>query len=152
MSVWVHAFIVWVSVYLSVKWESLTSPCLYSAVLSQSHLTLCDPMDCSPSGSSVHGDSPGKNTRVGCHALLQGIFPTQGLNPGLLHCRQILYRMSHQGKPWILEWVAYPTPRDLPNRGIELGSSALQADSLPAELLGKPSTFYTRGLKSVTAN
>ena len=47
----------------------------------------CDPMDCSPPGSSVHGDSPGKNTGVGCHALLQGIFPTQGLNSGLQHCR-----------------------------------------------------------------
>ena len=43
--------------------------------------TLCDPMDCSPPGSFVHGDSLGKNTRVGCHALLQGIFPTQGSNP-----------------------------------------------------------------------
>ena len=42
-------------------------------------------MDCNPPGSSVHGDSPGKNARVGCHALLQGIFLTQGLNPGLLH-------------------------------------------------------------------
>ena len=41
-------------------------------------------MDCSPSGSSVHGISPGKNTGVGCHSLLQGIFPTQGLNPRLL--------------------------------------------------------------------
>ena len=47
----------------------------------QSGPTLCDPMDCSPPGSSVHGDSPGKNTGVGCHALLQGIFPTQGGNP-----------------------------------------------------------------------
>ena len=45
--------------------------------------TLCNLMDCSPPGSSVHGDSPGKNTGVGCHALLQGIFPTQGLNPRL---------------------------------------------------------------------
>ena len=53
--------------------------------------TLCDPMDCSSPGSSVHGDSPGKNTEVGCHALLQRMFPTQGLNPGLLQCRQILY-------------------------------------------------------------
>ena len=43
--------------------------------------------------------SLGKNTGVGCHALLQGIFPTQGLNPGLLHCRQILYSLSHQGSP-----------------------------------------------------
>ena len=42
---------------------------------------------------------PGKNTRVGCHFLLQGIFPTQGLNPGLLHCRHILYLLSHQGNP-----------------------------------------------------
>ena len=40
-------------------------------------------------------NSPGKNTRVGCHALLQGIFPTQGSNPGLLHCRQILYHLNH---------------------------------------------------------
>ena len=50
----------------------------------QSCLTLCDPTDCSPRGSSVHGDSPGKNPGVGCHALLQEIFPTQGLNPRLL--------------------------------------------------------------------
>ena len=48
-------------------------------------LTLCSPMDCSPPGSSVHRDSPGKNTGVGCHALLQGIFPTQGLSLGLPH-------------------------------------------------------------------
>ena len=65
-------------------------------------------MDCSLPGSSVHGDSPGKNTVVGCHALLQGIFPTQGSNLGLLHCRRILYHLSHQGSPWILEWVAMP--------------------------------------------
>ena len=51
-------------------------------------------------------DSPGKNTRVGCHALLQGIFPTKGLNSGLLHCRWILYCLSHQGSPRILEKVA----------------------------------------------
>ena len=49
----------------------------------QSRLTLCDPMDCGLPGSSVHGDSPGKNTEMGCRALLQGIVPTQGLNPGL---------------------------------------------------------------------
>ena len=43
-------------------------------------------------------DSPGKNNGVGCHfLLLQGIFPTQGSNPSLLHCRQILYLLSHQG-------------------------------------------------------
>ena len=45
-------------------------------------------------------NSPGKNTGVGCHFLLPGIFPTQGLNPGLPHCRQILYCLSHQKSPW----------------------------------------------------
>ena len=44
---------------------------------------------------------PGKGTEVGCHMLLQGIFPTQGLNPGLPHCRQTLYHPSHQGSPWV---------------------------------------------------
>ena len=58
--------------------------------------TLCDLMDCSPPGSSVHGDSPGKSTGVGCRALLQGIFPTRGSNPGLLYCRWILYCLSHR--------------------------------------------------------
>ena len=103
----------------------------------QSCLTLCNPVNCSPPGSSVHGDSPGKNTGVGCHALLQGIFLTQGLNPGLPHCRQILYRLSHQGSSRILSGWPILSPGDLPDPGIELGSPALQADSLPAELRGK---------------
>ena len=47
-------------------------------------------------------DFLGKSTGVGCHFLLQGIFLTQGLNPGLLHCRQTLYRLSHQGSPYCL--------------------------------------------------
>ena len=53
-------------------------------------------------------NSPGQNTKVGSFSLLQGIFPTQGSNPGFLHCRQILYQLSHKGSPWILEWVAQP--------------------------------------------
>ena len=57
--------------------------------------TLCDPMGCSPPGSSVHGDFLGKNTGAGCHALLQGIFP------GLPHCRRILYQLSYGGSPTI---------------------------------------------------
>ena len=56
-------------------------------------------MDCSLPGSSVHGDSPGKNTGEGYHFLLQGIFLTQELNPNLLHCRQILYRLSYKESP-----------------------------------------------------
>ena len=142
--------------------------------VSKSCLTLCNPMNCTPPSSSVHGisqarilewvavsfsrgsswprdqtcvsciagrffttESPGKhqirsdqslshvlllwhhrlyipwnslgqNTMVGNLFLLQGVFPTQGSNPGLLHCRQILSHLSHQRSPRILEWVAYP--------------------------------------------
>ena len=64
-------------------------------LVTQLCLSHCDPMDCSPPGSSVHGFL--QNTGVGCHSLLHGIFPTQGSSPGLLHCRQILYHLSHQG-------------------------------------------------------
>ena len=64
-------------------------------LITQSCPTLCNLMDCSPPGFSVHGDSPCKNTKVVCHALLQGIFPTQGSNPSFPHCRQILYCLSH---------------------------------------------------------
>ena len=66
-------------------------------------LTLCNPMD-----YTSLWNSPGQNTGVGSHSLLQGIFPTQGLNPDLQHCRWILYQLSHQRSPRILEWVAYP--------------------------------------------
>ena len=61
--------------------------------------TVCDPADYSPPGSSVSRDSPGQNTAVGCHALLQRLFPTRGWNPGLPHCRRILSHPSHQGSP-----------------------------------------------------
>ena len=71
-------------------------------LVAQSYLTLCDPVDITPPGSSVHGGSPGMNTGVGCHALLQGIFPTQGSNPGLPHCRRVFYCVSHQGSPELL--------------------------------------------------
>ena len=73
---------------------------LVSEKLTQSCLTLCDPMDCSLPGSSIHGDSSGKDTGVGCPALLQGIFPIQGSNPGLPHCRRILYtHPTHPPEP-----------------------------------------------------
>ena len=67
--------------------------------VNQSCLTLCDPMDCRPPRLLCPWKSPGKNTGVGSHSLLQGIFPTQGSNLGLLHCRQILYCLTHQGSP-----------------------------------------------------
>ena len=64
----------------------------------------CDPVDCSSRGFSVHGLLPGKNTGVDSHFFLQGIFPIQGQNSGLLHHRQILYRLSPQGSPHIVVW------------------------------------------------
>ena len=60
-----------------------------------------------PYGLYSQWNSPGQNTGVGSLSLLQGIVPPQGSNPGLLHCRQILYQLSRQGSPRILEWVAY---------------------------------------------
>ena len=72
---------------------------LLCVLIAQSFLTLWDPMICSSAGSSC--PFPGKNTGVGCHSLLQRIFLTQEWNPGLLHCRQILYWLSHQGSPLI---------------------------------------------------
>ena len=85
--------------------------CAVLCLVTQLCSTLCNPKDYSPPGSSVHGDSPGKNTGLGCHALLQGIFPTQGSNPGLPHCSWIIYLLSQQGSPRILDWVAYPFSR-----------------------------------------
>ena len=64
-----------------------------------------------PHGLYSPWNSPGQNTGIGSRSLLQGIFPTQGLNWGLLHCSWILYQLSHKGNPRILEWVAYPFSR-----------------------------------------
>ena len=64
-----------------------------------------------PHGLYSPWNSPGQDTGVGSLSFLQGIFPTQGSNPGLLHCRQILYQLSHKGCPRTLEWVAYPFSR-----------------------------------------
>ena len=64
-----------------------------------------------PHGLYGPWNSPSKNTGVGSRSLLQGLFPTEGSNPGLPHCRQILNQLSHQGSPRILEWGAYPFSR-----------------------------------------
>ena len=67
--------------------------------VAQSCPTLCNPIDCTPPGSSVHGILQARMLEWGSHSLLQGIFLTQGLNPGLLHCRWILYQRSYQESP-----------------------------------------------------
>ena len=110
-------------------------------------------------------DSLGKSTTVGCHAFLQGIFLTQGSNPSLLHCRQILYHWNPMmstmkrkwrslscvwlfATPWSIQSMEFSRPEywsgltsfpeNLPNPGIKPRSPALQEHSLPAELPGKP--------------
>ena len=82
--------------------HSLEGLLLNLCLVAQLCPTLCDPMDCSLPGPSVHGDSPGKNMGVGCHALLQGIFPTQGLNlclSCLLHWQARSLPLAPPGKP-----------------------------------------------------
>ena len=126
----------------------------HCSVLSHSAVSNSLPLHglCSPPACSVHEDSPGKNTEVGCHVLLQGIFLTQEWNPGLPHYRQILYHLSHKGSPRILVKVKVtqlcptlccpwsgqliPSPGDLPDPRIELGSPELQADSLLVQIIG----------------
>ena len=135
-------------------------------LVAQRHFWLCDPVDCGPPGSSVYGHSPGKNTAVGCRALLQGIFPTQGSNYVSCISRWVLYHWYHLGSPLvtqscptlcnlmdcsptgsfvhgtpqarILECVAIPLSGDLLIPGIESMSSGLWAGSLLSELPGKP--------------
>ena len=73
---------------------------------SESHLVVSDSLR--PQGLDSPWNSPSQNTGIGSLSLLQGSFPIQGLNAGLLHYRQILYQLSHKGSPRILKWVTYP--------------------------------------------
>ena len=113
-------------------------------LVTQSCPTLCGPVYCSPPGSSVHRDSLGKNTRVGCCLLLQGIFPTQGSNLGLPALQADSLPSEPPGKPKNTG-VPIPSPGGLPNPGIEPGSPVetwLLADSLPPELPEKPKLSF----------
>ena len=90
---------------LPASWFPLLSINSFMKSESVSHPVVSDslwPRGLQPARLLCPWDSPGKNTGVGGHALLQGIFPTQRSNPGLLHCRQTLYRLSHREVPW---WV-----------------------------------------------
>ena len=106
--------------------------------------TLCDPMDCSPPGSSVHGDSPAKNTEVGC--------PPPGDLPGTEPRSPTLWADSLPSEPpetpknTGVGSIGYPSPGDLPDPRIE--PPALQVDSLPAELPGNPSHLLYTHAKS----
>ena len=83
-------------------------------------------------------NSPGQNTGVGSLFLLQGVFPTQGLNPGLPHCRQILCQLSHKESPRILERVACPFSSESSRPRNGAGVSCTAGGFLPTERSGKP--------------
>ena len=104
-------------------------------LVAQSCPTLCNPMDCSPPGSSDDGDSPGKNTGVDCHVLLQWIFPRDQTQ--VSHIARGFFTSKPPRKPKNTR-LGIPSPKDLPEPGIELESLTLQVDSLSAELPGKP--------------
>ena len=108
--------------------------------LSESHSVVSDSLR--PHRLHSPWNSPGHNTGVGRLSLLQGIFPTQGSQPGLPHCRQILY--SHIAGRFFTSWATkeaqeywsgypIPSPKDLPYPGIEPGSPALEAEALPSK-------------------
>ena len=100
----------------------------YVCLVAQSCPTLCNPVDSSLPGSSVHEDSPGKNTGLGCHALLQGNLPNPGIEP----------------RYPALQVDSLPSePSEKPKNTGGGSLSALQEDSLPAELPGKPQKYTT---------
>ena len=110
-------------------------------LVAQSCLTLCDSMDCSPPGSSVHWDSPGKDNGVGCHALFQGI--NTGIEPRSLALQVDSFTIwaTREAQDY-RSGYPIPSPEDLPNPGIEPGSPVLQVDSLPTKLPGKHISIY----------
>ena len=99
--------------------------------MSESHSVVSDSLQ--PHGLYSLWNSSGQNTGMGSLSLLQGIFPSQGSNPGLLHCRRILYQLSHKGSPRKLEWVVYPFSSGSSRPRNRNGFPALQADSLPTD-------------------
>ena len=93
-------------------------------------------MDCGLPSSSDHGDSPGKNTGVGCYALFQKIFPTQGSNPGLPHCRRIPSCLSHQGRKPLRDYCVGKFPLE----------HTLYKEGAPGGSHGKESTYSAGNL------
>ena len=115
------------------------TPALVKVKVTQSSPTLFD----SP------WSSPGQNTGVGSLSFLQGIFPTQGSNTGPLHCRQILYQLSYQRSPRILEWVAYPFSRGSSRPRSSTRVSCISGRFFTTEPPGKSQRSYLKPLYSV---
>ena len=104
-----------------------------------------------PNGLYSPWNSPGQNTGVGSLSFLQGIFPSQGSNAGLPHCRRILYQLSHKGNP-ILEWVAFPFSKGSHRHRNRTLVSCIAGGFLPTELSGKPSRLSQEAAKLSTTD
>ena len=105
-----------------------TSSYTVKVKVAQSCPTLCHPM-----GYTVHGILQARILEWEAFPFSRGIFPNQGSIPGLLHCRRILYQLSHKGSPRTLEWVAHPFSSGSSQPKNQMGSLVLHADSLPTE-------------------
>ena len=137
-----HELEFWFTHLVLCEFNSCTVLCL----VSQSCLTIFDPIDCSLRGSYVHGGSPGKNTGVGGPSLLQGIFPTQESNQGLLHSRWILYQLSYQGSACESLYNL-----DLTWKWTQQGISCVESYCLLTTLLVHPSPSPFQGWFSVSS-
>jgi len=118
------------------RWYTWGMPwvlCLFLPYIPQSESCSVVSNSLQPHGLYSPWNSPGQNTGEGSLSLLQGIFPTQGSNPGLPHCRQILHQLSHKGSPRILEWVAYPVFRGSSRPRIRTRVSCIAGRFLPTE-------------------
>ena len=118
----------------------------------ESHSVVSDSLR--PHGLYSPWNSPGQNIGVGSHSLLQGMFPTQGSNPGLPHCGRILYQLSHKGSPRILEWAATWTRVSCIAGGFFTNWDMRETQGLPsmvpihmADLLGSPWCQYEHSIQ-----
>ena len=102
-----RSFIHFEFIFLCMVLESVLS----ESEAAQPCLTLSDSMDCSPPDFSIHRIFQARILEWVAISFSRGIFPTQGSNSGVPHCKRILYQLSHKGSPIILEWVAYPFSR-----------------------------------------
>ena len=127
----------WIKLWVGLLGHRVNTNKIHVKVkVAQSCPILCNSMVCSP------WNFPGQNTGVGSFSLLQGIFPTQGLNPTLPHCRQVLLPAEPEGKPKNAGVGSlFLLQRIFLTQESKLGSPAWQADSLPTELSGKPITI-----------
>ena len=108
-------------------------------LVTQSYPTLCNPRDYRWSDSSKGFSREEYWSALSCPPPVgPSSYPTWGLNPGLLHCRQILYCLSHQGRPRILKWIAYHFSKGSSQPRSQTRVSCIAGGFLPAELPGKP--------------